>query len=206
MPTTTPNTDLEAAREDITREALAAAGLDHGAPTRLVVAALITLSGNLACDAAGPRGNEAMWRRSDLARELADELLAKLGADAEAAPAIPAPAAETRGWTINRQDDPNGDAVISITRPDWSLRIAGQFDDLCGVANVHVAIYFKSAPIMNNTRIEYLSAASQDPRFHEAIALAMAYASQLEAELCGEVDRAEAWTDSADTFRTSEAA
>jgi hypothetical protein len=81
MPTTTPNTDLEALREDITREALAAAGLDHGAPTRLVAAALITLSGNLACDAAGPRGNESMWHRSDLAREMADELLAKLEAE-----------------------------------------------------------------------------------------------------------------------------
>jgi hypothetical protein len=83
MPTTTPNTDLEALREDITREALAAAGLDHGAHPQLVAAALITLSGNLACDAAGPLGNESMWRRSDLAREMADELLAKVKADLE---------------------------------------------------------------------------------------------------------------------------
>ena len=85
MPTTQPNTtDLESLREEITREALAVAGLDHGAPTRLVAAALITLSGNLACDAAGIGGTEAMWQRSDVAREMADELIAKL-AEQEAA-------------------------------------------------------------------------------------------------------------------------
>lgn len=96
-------------------------------------------------------------------------------------------AIETNGWTIERRKEANGDSVVSITRPDWSVRVAGQFDELLGVAEVHARIYFKSCPIVgHNSCIDYLSSASQDEHFAAAVALGMAYVSQLEAELSGE--------------------
>lgn len=97
--------------------------------------------------------------------------------------------AENAGWNLQRRKDANGDTVLSIIRPDWSIRVAGQFDEFLDCAEVSTVIYYRSAQIVGpGSCIEYLEPASRDPHFAAAVALASAYQAQLEAELSGDAE------------------